>query len=408
MKFKVLNMNYLGLKGDSHVLNAMVCGSRIRFSDTIYLFWMFLMIIGLFASVNVVFLFLAPFILAVFNYRAFIKFKVRRYSLIFFIGISSLIILSILNSSMSGSPLFYLLGTVICLISAKHTADHFSLFDIYTAMKLLYLFCIFFLGYFLYEFWGHPEPFGQILPGASTNGFPSYLIVVQILLSSISYMLFSRVSLFFPILTLSVSFFGNGRGSLVIAIAILSYSIFVNIFMNNVNRTTTKSFLHYAFYVSAFCVLLLISEQLWDNLLRYTKLSVGLVDSNRVTILNEYLAGLGVADVFFGGSYSGTVIGNLYNGNPHISFIRSHYLFGLVPTICYMVSPLVIFFIVKDKKIRKVLFGFILLLWLRAISEPILFPTIMDYFYFLIFFIALNRYGKKHANNVGVALDYRR
>tara|TARA_B110001450_G_scaffold164880_1_gene153753 strand:+ start:483 stop:908 length:426 start_codon:yes stop_codon:yes gene_type:complete len=134
--------------------------------------------------------------------------------------------------------------------------------------------------------------------------------------------------------------------------------------------------------------------QFWNELIMLTKLSVGLVDENRLEILSIYLENLDAFGAIFGGSYSGTLIASEYSGNPHISFIRTHYLFGLLPMLAYIVSPVLIIFLVRDRKAKFVLLGFITLVWLRVLSEPILFPTVLDFFYFLIFFSAL-RYDRE-------------
>jgi hypothetical protein len=123
------------------------------------------------------------------------------------------------------------------------------------------------------------------------------------------------------------------------------------------------------------------------QLISETKLREGLVDVYRLEILHQYLNKLDGWTLLVGADYSDTVIASQYDGNPHISFVRTHAYFGLTGIFLVLTSPLWIIFSRKSRRDRLVFSCFISLAILRAISEPILFPTLLDLFYFICFFI---------------------
>ena len=354
----------------------------------------FIITLGLFASQVPALMVLAVIFLLTVNIKGFVEIRAGRFNVLLALLVMLVVMPSFFDISHGFSSVFYFFGSVICLVSAKYIADRYSLYDIYAAVRLLFVLFTLFLSFFLYKYWGFKEPFGEIVTGSSTNGFPSYFIVVQIVLSSLSYLVFRKVNLLFAAITFGVAFFGNGRGSLVIAIGILVFSAYVNIFLSANSRSLSRTVFAIIFSVVPVIFVSLIVMQFWNELIMLTKLSVGLVDENRLEILSIYLENLDAFGAIFGGSYSGTLIASEYSGNPHISFIRTHYLFGLLPMLAYIVSPVLIIFLVRDRKAKFVLLGFITLVWLRVLSEPILFPTVLDFFYFLIFFSAL-RYDRE-------------
>ena len=124
----------------------------------------------------------------------------------------------------------------------------------------------------------------------------------------------------------------------------------------------------------------------------HTKLSVGLLDTNRLEILEQYWKKIDAASLFLGADYSGTVIEEVYGGNPHIGFIRTHSMFGLPMTVLSLISPVLILVGRKRRPDKIVFFVFVSLGLLRSASEPLFFPTLLDLFYFQWFLIYL-----KHA-----------
>ena len=136
--------------------------------------------------------------------------------------------------------------------------------------------------------------------------------------------------------------------------------------------------------------LALYGEELFDGVSSYTKLSVGLVDTNRLQIWDHYMAQINPYTFFMGADYAGTVIEYEYRRNPHIAYIRTHSFFGLPVTVLAILSPMLVLFASKAMSAKLVFLAFISLAALRATSEPLFFPTLLDLFYFSYFFVYLN------------------
>ena len=124
-----------------------------------------------------------------------------------------------------------------------------------------------------------------------------------------------------------------------------------------------------------------------DNLVGQTKFSEGLLDPYRAEIFDEYLSKLDYFSLLFGADYSGTVIATQYDGNPHISYVRTHAYYGFFGLLFVVFSPMLILLSNKKLLYKFVFLSFILFALIRALSEPLLFPTLLDFFYFSYFFM---------------------
>ena len=114
-----------------------------------------------------------------------------------------------------------------------------------------------------------------------------------------------------------------------------------------------------------------------------TKIGSGLYDNNRAHINSEYLGLLerdGLA-IIAGGDYRGTSIETEYNGNPHNSYIRAHNIFGLPYLFVMLLFPLLLS---RGQRFGDRVYGLILIavMLFRAATEPILFPSLFDLFFF--------------------------
>ena len=127
----------------------------------------------------------------------------------------------------------------------------------------------------------------------------------------------------------------------------------------------------------------------WMNGLKVLSLAGGVLDSRRGNMLAGYFGKLGVWLLLFGTDYSGTSINNIYGGNPHNSYIRIHSYYGFFGLLIVALSPLAIFLTNKKLVSKCVVFVLITLVLVRAVTEPILFPTLLDFFYefYFLFFL---------------------
>jgi hypothetical protein len=288
------------------------------------------------------------------------------------------------------SPVFYFLSTVATFFAAMVVSNKPPIV-LLKAFTWMYWAAVVAIAWVLYTYWGYPEPFGMVIEGSSTNGIPAYLIVLQVSLSLATYLIHGRLPVLSTVFTFAVAFFGNGRGSLVVAALIIAATLLLNVIL--VSRQKSK--LRWVFWSTLMAVTfvgVIWGEELFELISAYTKLSVGLVDTNRLEIWDHYSRKIDGFTLLFGADYSGTVIENEYGGNPHIAYIRTHYLFGLPLTLLAMVSPALVLLARKALAPKLVFFVFISLAALRATSEPLFFPTLLDFFYFTWFFMYI-----KHA-----------
>lgn len=283
------------------------------------------------------------------------------------------------------SPVFYLFSTVSVFFAAKAMSRHPP--EVFLgAFRLMFAAAVLAIAWVLYTYWEHPEPFGEVIEGSSTNGIPAYLIVIQVSLSLSNYLVRRQLPILSPILTGIVAFFGIGRGSLVVAGLIIVASLLSNLALA---RSTSRSrhTVNIAFVIAISILLVWQGEEWLDLLVRYTKLSEGLVDANRLEIWDDYLGQITPWTLLVGADHRGAVIEDYLRGNPHIAYIRTHSFFGLPVTLLALVSPVFVFYSRKTLSAKLIFACFISLAALRAASEPIFFPTLLDFFYFLCFFL---------------------
>ena len=296
------------------------------------------------------------------------------------------------NLHHGASPIYYFFATLAAFFAAQAVSRKPAA-ALMRALGWIYWAAVSGIAWVLYTYWGYKEPFGMIIEGSSTNGIPAYLIVLQIALSLCTYAATGRLPVLTPLITGAVAFYGAGRGSLVVAGLIIGISFLLNL-MPTAGPVRPGRWVWRIGFLAGFALLTvflaLYGDEFLDLVTRYTKLSVGLVDTNRLEIWDQYSAQLNPYTLLFGADYAGTVIDYEYRGNPHIAYIRTHSFFGLPATLLAMLSPLLVLFVRKSLTAKLVFFSFISLAALRAASEPIFFPTLLDFFYFLYFFVYFN------------------
>lgn len=282
------------------------------------------------------------------------------------------------------SPVFYLFATAVSFLTA-YVISRFSAAAIHRAATLIYSTLAAMVLGVLALYWDSPAPFGEVIEGSSTNAIPAYMIIVQLLLCVTSFVVNGRAPIVTPALTFMIAFFGSGRGSLVVAALLVMGSLIINLFPRQVSPLYRIALV--ALSLFAMVQLALNIQELYDYVARYTKLSAGVVDENRLDILNDYLSTITPTTFFLGSEYQGTLIDILYRGNPHISFIRTHSFFGIFGLLMALLSPLVVLFARAPWSLKLPLGFFVMLAVLRAATEPILFPTLLDLFYFLMILV---------------------
>jgi hypothetical protein len=230
-------------------------------------------------------------------------------------------------------------------------------------------------------------PLEDILPNSSSNGITSYLIVLQANHCLARFLTRRKPTLITPALTLVVCVVGYGRGSLLAATAVL----LVNVVALLEWRRPLRS-------VALLCALAGLftwtgmnhGEELAAFVETNTKIGAGLTDPHRELQIDEYLDRIDTTTLLTGADYRGTSIETAYNNNPHNAYIRAHHIFGLPYLLLMLGFPLLLTSWRLPLGTLLYCGSLIGIVLLRAFTEPILFPTLLDLFYFAACF-ALGR-----------------
>lgn len=312
--------------------------------------------------------------------------------------ISVLFLIFLIGAAFSNhgfSPLMYLVLTPFVFL-ASYIFVSSGEKTVLGALGYAYWALSFLVGILLIIYRDAVEPLGAILPWSSTNGIPSYLIVLHTVYSVAFFLINKKLPIASAIVLLAISFYGIGRGAIIISLLMVIISMSVNLFLNAPKINFLKIGLAALATLLAIIVLHFHIENIIDyiiNFINSSRLSKGLLDEHRLNMLQEYMNKLSLIGFLFGQNYDFTVINTLYGGNPHNSLIRIHSFYGFFPLLL-MILPILTVFVVRKNSIDKfVFFIFWLLLIMRSFTEPILFPTPLDFFYISLFmiFIKSNR-----------------
>ncbi|WP_418637373.1 hypothetical protein [Winogradskyella sp.] len=237
---------------------------------------------------------------------------------------------------------------------------------------------IFVIGYAInFGFGSFPVivPFDLLIESSSANGITSYAVFLQINYSILKYHFEKKIAYKTVLLTCIIALMGYGRGSILSSFLILFISLFAYLISRNK--------FNFLFYIT---VIILLGTYLlnyyFDSIFYFikanTKLTAGLVDSARKLILLEYLNLMDGFGLLFGVGYENSIVESKFNGNPHNSFIRAHHIFGLPYLLFVIFYPIKVFFKNRNKTTVFFNIGLLLVLFFRAFSEPIIFPTLLD------------------------------
>ena len=226
-------------------------------------------------------------------------------------------------------------------------------------------------------------PLENMLPDSSSNGVTSYLVLLQANYCIVHFAVRRRTSVLTSLVTLAICIVGFGRGSLIAAAAILA----INVLFTPLLKTRAQALLATALIVVAAAgTYVRFEEELVGFVETNTKIGVGLEDEPRERIIRDYLGRIDAWSLLVGADYRGTAIEDDYNGNPHNSYIRAHHLFGLPYVLTMLVFPIALMRAQTPfpVKVFSILMGGVVLF--RSFTEPILFPTLFDFYWFAICF----------------------
>jgi len=346
-----------------------------------------LLIVFSFASASPV-LYSLTFILVFFYAVNFDFLKNFRNWTILYVAIYLGVIFSIIFFKFSEDPnlIFKSVFTFIGIFAATFFLNDKKLLY-YSSAFALFLFQIFvFANIFYYGFDNYPvdDPLKKIFDGKSGNGITSYTIILQLhfLVAHIVYDKRVNSFLYISIVsTLLICMSTYARGSLISALLII-------LIVNLIYKFSFK----FLYFICGIVLLFFLTnmDDVLDFINRNSKLSQGFEDYDRIEALNQYVRKIDFYSILNGANYDETIIDRELNGNPHNSFIRAHHNYGLLYVI-FILSTIFLCIFTNQSFKKIILYGSIMLvLVFRIWTEPILFPTILDFYFFSIFFTIYN------------------
>jgi hypothetical protein len=189
------------------------------------------------------------------------------------------------------------------------------------------------------------------------------------------------------VLTLGICIVGYGRGSILSTLAIIA----VNFITFSLRKNPRQFFAAIGLLaVTAVWLAAAYGDQISYFVEANTKIGSGLYDQHRDAIIKDYsrLIDDDSLLILTGADYKGTVIEADYNNNPHNSYIRAHHIFGL-PYLMLMLSFPLLAFARLPWRLRAYPLALVTVMLFRAATEPILFPTMLDVFYFAVCFLTV-------------------
>lgn len=238
-------------------------------------------------------------------------------------------------------------------------------------------------------------PLESMLPNSSSNGVTSYLVLLQAHYCILNYLINRRTCTVSALVTLGVCIVGYGRGSILAAALLLGVNVAFSAWMYR-RRYPAIVVLMIAGFVG---LSVTVGDEVAAFLEVNTKIGAGFDDESRAEIIGEYLSRLDPASLIVGEDYRGTAIERNYNSNPHNSYIRAHHVFGLPYLLTVLVLPLFLFWGGHSSSVKAFCGAMLMIILLRAFTEPILFPTLFDLFYFGICF-ALGKPQAEHLDGL--------
>jgi hypothetical protein len=232
-------------------------------------------------------------------------------------------------------------------------------------------------------------PLDQVLaPHTSSNGVTSRLILLQASYSVLNFLVRRRASSLTSLLTLVICLIGYGRGS-ILASALI---VIVNLIAELSWKNRWRSGLLIAGVTLAAAT---YGVRGYEFVRTNTKIGVGLHDPSREAMIGEYLGRIDAWTIFSGASYRGTIVDTDFQGNPHNAYIRAHHLFGLPYVLVIFLFPVVMMWRRQRFTLLMYSASMFLVILFRCFTEPILFPTPFDVFFFAVCFALANEEGAK-------------
>ena len=232
-------------------------------------------------------------------------------------------------------------------------------------------------------------PLENILGGAaSSNVVTSFVVLIQSAYIAALFVDEKKAAWKTTLCTLLICLVGYGRGSIIAAIALVLIVFSLMLVMRTKKNWGFFFFARVAAVFIAILSLVYFSSDIVYLAQEKTKLGSGFVDESRLRMIFDYVHKIDGLSLIVGAGYEGTSIVNEFDGNPHNSLIRAHHLYG----VFYLAVLMLIAIFAAGGIGRSVLLAALLgVVVFRAFSEPIIFPTPLDFYYFIIIFLFMRK-----------------
>lgn len=307
---------------------------------------------------------------------------------ILMLNIIILLVLSPLALWKSLPSLYFIFSSIAGILLAYMFSWRIE--DVYFSLRLILIIVI--SSLLVYAVLNYPDnafPFEDFLKGSgSSNVVTSFLILIQCSYSVVVFIYLRKLSWVTLLFTTVICFMAYGRGSIVASFLLIFLFIVVWLFLRRLSfGGLARVALMILFLVITY---LIFGDEIYEFMLANTKLGSGFVDDSRLSMIDDYLASLNGISIVTGSSYEGTVINKYFDGNPHNSFIRAHHMLGIFYVV-FLLS-LMVFAVVVQRRFLNFIFigGVLLIMMFRAFSEPVIFLTPLDFYFYIVMFCAFN------------------
>jgi len=222
----------------------------------------------------------------------------------------------------------------------------------------------------------------------SGNGPTSFLNILLGVYTALRMKLKDKSSIIISLICLYIVIEGYGRASIIFVLLIILINlIFIFFKLKKVWQL---------FFIVCFSLVFILLLPAMYELLLTTNFHQGL-NSTRMVIAKEYMNNMNSFSLFFGVPYEGTSIANIYYNNPHIAYIRTHHIFGLSYFfgLAYLLYKKIVYVMYNSTLVNWMILFIIFNILIRAISEPLLFPTLFDSFFLVVLFLITKKLKKE-------------
>ena len=236
----------------------------------------------------------------------------------------------------------------------------------------LYIFSLFFIVYFIKN-----RTLMGVFPEMSWN----YVSVVMIMNTIIVYLIEKnerlKISFTPAFLCLLTSLLATGRSGILCSLLLFLFVLHYKWKYISLAKKWMLFFLLLLPFISIIIYNINTIIQFFGHLTIMEKFTERGIDSpSRGIMIREYLANLSLKNILLGYNFNNNYWFIHYGLNPHNSYIRLHYYFGIS---FFVVVSFILYYSKKLFKSDKLLFGFVIVILIRAYTDTVLFQYIYDF-----------------------------